>query len=226
MKRRRRVLCWWGIELSGPDAARATFDGDADAYDRVRPVAPAPVFDELVQLARLAPGSSVVEIGPGTGQATRLLAERGLRVVAVELGANLAARARTNLANFSDVEVVNSSFEAWDAGSARFDSVLSCNAFHWVDPDVRFAKSATMLAPGGHLVVLATPWVIPADADRFWWDVQDDYATNVSTRSFVKELAPAARVELTARIRRRVKARGGSLTTHLLAVLVVARVRR
>jgi SAM-dependent methyltransferase len=158
------------------DALRATFDADAQAYDRVRPVAPDHVFDDVIQVAGLRPGSAVLEVGPGTGQATRPLAARGLRVLALELGPRLAAQARRNLAGFAAVEVVTSAFEAWDPGSARFDAVFACNSFHWVDPAVRFHKSAALLRPGGHLIVLATPWVIPTGADRFWWDVQDDYA--------------------------------------------------
>jgi SAM-dependent methyltransferase len=117
----------------------------------------------------------VLEIGPGTGQATRQLATRGLHVVAVELGPQLADRARANLAAFPHVDIVTASFETWDPGNARFDAVFACNSFHWIDPAVRFTKTAAVLRPGGHLVVLATPWVVPDTADRFWWDVQDDW---------------------------------------------------
>ena len=76
---------------------------------------------------------------------------------------------------FDAVTVFTGSFEQWDPAGERFDAVFSCNAFHWVDPDVRFAKAAAVLRPGGHLVVIATPWVVPDDADSFWWEVQDDY---------------------------------------------------
>lgn len=162
-------------ETSKRDTFRVSFDEDTQAYERARPVAPGYVFDDLVELAGLHPGSPVVEVGPGTGQATRPLAERGLRILALELGPHLAARARQNLASFPDVDVVTASYEAWDPGSARFDAVFACNSFHWVDPAIRFQKSAAVLRPDGHLIVLATPWVIPDDADRFWWDVQDDY---------------------------------------------------
>ena len=252
---------------------RATFDEDADAYDRTRPVAPAYVLDDALELAGLRPGSSVLEIGPGTGQATRQLAERGVHVLAVELGPNLADRARRNLAAFEQVQVVTSSFEEWDAGDRTFDAVFACNCFHWVDPAIRFAKPASILRPGGHLIVLSMPWVVPDGADRFWWDIQDDYeavgvervdpatqhpdrigdlwaaigasglydepvirrypfdvtftadafATNLSTQSHVKELAPDARKELVDRIKRRVLTQGGTVTAHLLGVLTVAR---
>jgi SAM-dependent methyltransferase len=169
-------------ERSERDAYRVTFDEDVEAYDRARPVAPARVFDDLVELAGLQTGSSIVEIGPGTGQATRPLAERGLRILALELGPHLAARARQNLASFADVEVLTTSFEAWDPRSTCVDAVFACNSFHWVDPALRLSKSAAVLRPDGHLIVLATPWVVPDHADRFWWEVQDDYAAIGSER--------------------------------------------
>lgn len=43
-------------------------------------------------------------------------------------------------------------------------------------------KSADVLAPGAHLVVLATPLVVPDDAARFWWDVQDDHVAEGAVR--------------------------------------------
>ena len=99
---------------SGREQFRLTFDEDAAAYDASRPVPPAEVFDELVELAGLRPGDRVVEIGPGTGQATRPLLERGLHVRCVEIGANLAALAKRRLAEFGDqVEVAHDNFETW-----------------------------------------------------------------------------------------------------------------
>jgi SAM-dependent methyltransferase len=85
---------------------RSTFDQAAELYDRARPRYPAALFDDLAALAGIGPGSNVLEIGPGTGQATVALAERGCRVVAVELGAALAAVARRNLAQ--------AGYERWD----------------------------------------------------------------------------------------------------------------
>jgi protein-L-isoaspartate O-methyltransferase len=58
------------------------------------------------------------------------LAEQGCRVVAVELGAGLAAVARRNLAGFPDVEVVTAAFEEWPLPTEPFDLVLAATAFH------------------------------------------------------------------------------------------------
>jgi len=160
---------------AGRERYRLTFDEDAVAYDASRPVPPAEVFDDLVDLAGLRAGDTVLEIGPGTGQATRPLLERGLHVVAIEIGGNLARLARQRLADFGDrVEIVCADFEEWDS-RRRFDAVFSCNAFHWIDPDLRFVKAASLLKSSGHLIVIGTPWVVPSNASRFWWEVQDDY---------------------------------------------------
>lgn len=98
----------------------------------------------------------MLEIGLGTGQATRDFAARGCSIVAVERGARLAERACDELAGFPNVEVVTSSFEEWPLPDEGFDCVLAATSFHWLDPAVRVTKSAAALRPGGVLATIAT----------------------------------------------------------------------
>jgi SAM-dependent methyltransferase len=153
---------------------RASFDAAAEAYNRTRPVCPAQLFDDLVSLTGLAPGDRVAEIGCGTGQATVPLAERGMAVTAVELGPELAAVARRRLAGFPAAEVLTTSFEGWQPQGA-FDAVVAFNSLHWIDPLRRYSKPFGLLRPGGVMVVGGCHWAQPADAERFWTDVQEDY---------------------------------------------------
>src|ERR671931_489519 len=153
---------------------RATFDQAADLYDRARPGYPPALFDDLAELAGVGPGCRVLEIGPGTGQATVPLAERGCQIVAVELGADLAAVARRNLASFPQVQVVTAAFEDWPLPAEPFDVVLAATAFHWIDPRVRVAKAADALRPGGALATIATHHVAGGD-EGFFVEVQDCY---------------------------------------------------
>ena len=161
---------------------RATFDDAAELYERSRLVAPAEVFDDLVSLARLAPGARLLEIGCGTGQATLPLAERGFEIVGIELGAVLADLARRKLAAFPRVGVVTTSFEEWHPQGRAFDAVVSFNAFHWIDPDVRYEKSAEVLRPRGALCVLGSAFVEHEDADPTWLALQGDYDAVVGER--------------------------------------------
>lgn len=66
------------------------FDEAAEEYDRTRPACPPEHYDDLVELTGLTAGDRVLEIGPGTGQATVPLAQRGVAVTAIEVGAALA----------------------------------------------------------------------------------------------------------------------------------------
>jgi ubiquinone/menaquinone biosynthesis C-methylase UbiE len=119
-----------------------TFDEDAELYDRARPGYPSEVFDDLAKLAGIGPGCRVLEVGAGTGKATSPLAERGCRITAVELGADMPAVARRNLAGFESVEIVTADFETWPLPGEPFDAVVSATAFHWiVRPPHRAAAS-------------------------------------------------------------------------------------
>lgn len=98
----------------------------------------------------------MLEIGCGTGQASVTLAERGSRLLAVELGPRLAAIAARRLASYPAVEVVVADFDRWTGDPGGFDIVLAATAFHWLDPATRFGRIAELLVPGGMLATVAT----------------------------------------------------------------------
>jgi SAM-dependent methyltransferase len=146
---------------------RATFDEDAELYDRARPGYPAALFDDLAELACIGPNCRVLEIGCGTGQATLPLAERGCEIVCVELGANLAAVARRKLAGFALVRVDVAAFEEWPLPPRPFDTVFAATAFHWIDSGVRVARAADALRRGGTLATIATHHIAGGDREFF-----------------------------------------------------------
>jgi len=153
---------------------RATFDQDPERYDRTRPRYPAAVFDDLAELAGLRAGDRVLEIGPGTGQATVALAQRGYAVTAVELGPGLAAVARRNVARFPAVEVVTAAFEDWPLPPEPFRAVVAATAFHWLDQPRALDRAAVALTPGGAVAVVTT-WHVAGGDEAFFAAVQDCY---------------------------------------------------
>ncbi|NUT95323.1 MAG: class I SAM-dependent methyltransferase [Saccharothrix sp.] len=148
---------------------RAIFGEDADHYDRHRPGYPDALFDHL-------PAGRVLEIGCGTGKATVPLAERGNRVVAVELSPSMAVVAQRNLARFPKVDVLVGEFETWPLPAEPFDLVLAATAFHWLNPATRTAKAAAALRPGGTLAIISTHHVAGGTwDDEFFAEVQACY---------------------------------------------------
>lgn len=152
---------------------RVTFDQTAESYHRARPDYPEALYEDLVTLAGLAPGDRLVEVGCATGKATLPLARRRFRITCVELGAELAAAARRNLAGF-DVEVVQRTFEDWRPDEPA-SLVYAATAWHWVDPLVRYQRAWDALRPGGHLALWAQEHVFPDGGDPFFREIQDVY---------------------------------------------------
>jgi SAM-dependent methyltransferase len=156
------------------ETLRRTFETVADLYDAARASYPDELFDDLVSLAELKPGDRLLEIGCATGTATRALLERGFAVVCVEMGAQLAERARRNLARPA-VEIHVEPFETWDGEPEAFDLVYAATAWHWVDPAIRYRKAHELLRPGGHLAFWSAQHAFPAGFDPFFGEIQEVY---------------------------------------------------
>lgn len=145
------------------EARRQFFDTVAAEYDAVRPAYPDEMYADLEALGVLRPTSRVLEIGCGTGQATRALARRAASVTAVELGSHLAALARDRLAGLPSVEVIEGDAASVDLPVHAFDLIVSATAWHWLEPAEGVARAHTLLAPGG---AVALWWHVFADPDR------------------------------------------------------------
>ena len=163
-----------GVNNETREPLRRTFDSAADLYEAARPSYPVDLFDDLVALAGLEPGDRLFEIGCATGKATRILLERGFAVVCVELGRELAERARTNLAGLP-VEIHVATFETWDSQGETFDLVYAATSWHWIDPAIRYPKAYRLLKPGGHLAFWSALHAFPEDVDPFFSEIQEVY---------------------------------------------------
>src|SRR5947209_14299176 len=125
---------------------RLSFDLVAEIYDDIRPSYPAALFDYLFD--RLPARPCIVEVGPGTGQATRDLLRRGAVVHAIGIGPAMAARLRANLPS-DELRVTVGDFERVDVPDRGMDAVFSATAYHWLTPAAQLDRPATILKPGG-----------------------------------------------------------------------------
>ena len=123
------------------------FDQEAERYDQYRPTYPDVVIDEL--LGPKPAGMEVLDVGCGTGIASRLMAQRGVKVLGVELAPRMAEIARRH-----GIEVELSAFEDWDAAGRSFDRVVSAQAWHWLDLPFASSKAASLLRLGGRLCLV------------------------------------------------------------------------
>ncbi|MFC5663965.1 class I SAM-dependent methyltransferase [Kitasatospora misakiensis] len=122
-----------------------SFGTKAEAYERFRPGYPAELF-ELVAAYAGRPFGAALEIGAGTGKATRLFAGRGVAVTATEPDGAMLAELRRHVP--ADVTTVRAAFEELRPG-ATYGLVYAAAALHWTEPEGRWARVAALLEPGG-----------------------------------------------------------------------------
>jgi SAM-dependent methyltransferase len=182
-------------EKPDPGEGRKLYGQDPRGYERGRPGYPPEVYRILHEDCGLGEGTMVLEIGPGTGQATRHLLRAGACVTAVEPNRAMAAHLKASMADDSHLEVIPTSFEEAVLPEQTFDLLVAAMSFHWVEPR-EHQRLSRLLRPGGSAATWWTVWRDPAAPDDFDRAVElllADSASPSSVRSGVLELDVDAR---------------------------------
>lgn len=129
------------------------FEAVAAEFGRASLPYPPEVVDRILGFAGATRPLRMLEIGSGTGEATALFAPRAASMVCLEPGSSLVTAARGNFCEQPHVQFVQETFDDWDPQDRRFELVFAARALHWVREDLRFTKTAEVLAPGGVLAI-------------------------------------------------------------------------
>lgn len=140
----------------------SVFDGVASTYATSRPGYPEQLYDAIIDtLDRPLAGSTVVDVGAGTGIATAALTVRGARVIAVDPAQQMLSEVHSALPT---VHVVRADGDALPFGNATAHLVTYAQALHWTNPERAVPEAMRVLRSGG---VLAAWWNVP-DFDVPW----------------------------------------------------------
>ena len=135
---------------------RKIFDTIPEQFDQFRPRYSPELFEYLINCTKLGPEKKVLEIGPGTGQATEPILETGCDYNAIELGEHLYAKMREKYDRYPNFHIVNDDFITHDFGQQRFDLVYSAATIQWIPEEIAFSKTYELLKPGGTLAMMLT----------------------------------------------------------------------
>ena len=134
---------------------RKVFDLIPEEFDRWRPKYCPEAFEDIIRYAGLKPGKRVLEIGPGTGQATEPLLLTGCSYTGIELGEHLCGFAARKFAGYPNCRMINGDFCTYDFAGERFDMIFSAAAIQWIPEEAAFGRAFELLKPGGCLIMIA-----------------------------------------------------------------------
>lgn len=154
------------------DEGRHLFGLDPSGYESGRPDYPSFVYDDLRDRCCLAPGTQVLEVGPGTGIVTRHLLSAGAGVVAVEPDPSLASYLR-GAHQMDDLEIIGTTLEAAELDQGRFDLAVAATSFHWVDQRQGLQKLSDSVRSGGWIALWWTLFRDPNQPDAFSTAVEE-----------------------------------------------------
>lgn len=130
---------------------RERFTEAAADYARYRPDYPSEAIDWIVAAAALAPGARIVDLGCGTGIATRIFAARGFDLVGIDPNEEMLSHARRQ----GGAAYLRGESTATGLPDASADLAISAQAFHWFDVGATLVELARVLRP-------------PRRANAFW----------------------------------------------------------
>jgi SAM-dependent methyltransferase len=172
---------------ASPTPRGLIFGAAAESYERFRLGYPDEVVDRTLAFAGRRVRTAL-EIGAGTGKATRAFASRGIRITALEPDPNMFAVLQRETAGMP-VTPEHGRFEDYDG--AAVDLVYAASALHWTDSSDRWPRVARMLVPGG----------VVANFGSFTSLADDDLRNAVDEleRQFLEDQGPPVMTEVEGR---------------------------
>lgn len=129
---------------------RERFSNRADDYAKYRPSYPAAAIDWILQDLGDPIQLTAADVGAGTGISSRLLADRGVTVWAIEPNAAMQTAAMPH----PRLTFRTGTAEQTGLPHQSVDLITCCQAFHWFEPDATLAEFHRILKPHGRVVLM------------------------------------------------------------------------
>ncbi|MBW4511383.1 MAG: class I SAM-dependent methyltransferase [Scytonematopsis contorta HA4267-MV1] len=136
------------------------FSDRVEDYVKARPSYPEELIDKILEGLATPSQLLAVDIGAGTGISSRLIAEKGVRVIAIEPNTAMREAGEAH----PRVEFRSGSAEATNLPDASVDLVTAFQAFHWFNHEPSLLEFRRILKPGGRLAVV---WNNRDEEDNF-----------------------------------------------------------
>ena len=155
---------------------RLIFDTIPEAFDRHRTRYSPELFASLLEQSRITEQSSVLELGPGTGQATEPVLNTGCSYTAIELGGNFSRILEGQYGKRPNFHLIHDDFITHDFGTCEYDLIYSATTIQWIPEETAFPKTFALLKPGGMLAMFLTKRDYRTPNPRLYERIQQVYS--------------------------------------------------
>ena len=155
---------------------RKIFDTIPEEFDKYRPRYSTELFASLIEYAEIGEGKSVLELGPGTGQATDPILNTGCDYNAIELGEHLYEKMKQKYGHYPNFSIVNDDFITHDFGNQKFDMIYSAATIQWIPEEIAFSKTFDLLKPGGTLAMILMRGDYKTPNEALYTEIQKVYS--------------------------------------------------
>lgn len=131
------------------EGLKSTFNKVVELYDTYRPLYVDELYKDILDYKPLDNTCTTVEVGIGTGKATKHFLDAGTKLIGVELGEKLASFVSEKFKSYDTFKVVNLSFEDFECNDNSVDLIYAATAFHWIDEEKGYRKAYKLLKNGG-----------------------------------------------------------------------------
>lgn len=167
---------------------RKVFDTIPEQFDKYRPKYSQELFANLIDYAKIGTGKKVLELGPGTGQATDPILNTGCEYHAIELGQHLYEKMKEKYGNRNNFNIVNDDFITHDFGEQKFDMIYSAATIQWIPEEVAFSKTFSLLKKGGVLAMLLTSGDYKSTNPALYEEIQKIYDKYFKPEKLYKDM--------------------------------------
>ena len=153
---------------------REHFDEVVATYNIIRPDYPDKLFSDIFDYVGISGCKKVIEIGAGTGKATKPFLDIGYDITAIEISANMADFLTREFMQYEKLEVLTAPFEDIKLNNDKYDLIYAATAFHWVNAELGCPKAFSLLKTGG-VFALFRYYAVPAEGGDLYEEIQNVY---------------------------------------------------
>lgn len=134
------------------------------------------LFADIISHSKLDATKTVLEMGPGTGQATEPILKTDCSYLAIELGANFTNDMKKKFSRYKNFKIVNADFETDPFEKDLFDLVYSAATIQWISEEIAFPKVYRILKSNGTLAMFMTHTDYRTSNEALYEKIQDVYS--------------------------------------------------